>query len=503
MLDDIQLDSLERVAIEYGTLTELSGPVQHNQLDSNAEFVIDQNGLHLLCDGSDKLRIQFFLQRICPIGSKYNVNRHVSVIQFVVCTNEVFVLDASGLVYAFDREEAQKAEKKEDGTIRVKAKLLNLPKRCIKLVAGKRHCLALVEKHSSDCDEEVFNEDENLCYCNKCAEERDFRLSRFMLKDELDSVREDSKERSTSTAETRPSRLEKRETYTSPTTCRFFSLKRHEQILKANTGHEDIVEDRIDESGMEDEPGEMTRELWSFGKNQSGQLGHGDTVDRFEPKQITFFQDHFIIDIVCGDEYSAALSSVGEGQIPLRLDSGSDYLILCRIDRTCVASRVALLFDLFKHVKLLRDLSLFYRSLLDNLNNDIPKQKLLEELHRSAWNCFHVFSLLSAFFNASVNSELLPGSTSIVKFLSSNDCVKSAIRMIRAYCNVEAFGCLDENQLSGSELQVVDRLATRCSVEATSVASKLNAIKNAVLLWLDTMVGLAQHSAIVTRILRL
>ncbi len=54
---------------------------------------------------------------------------------------------------------------------------------------------------------------------------------------------------------------------------------------------------------------------------------------------------------------------------------------------------------------------------------------------------------LSAFFNASVNSGLLPGSTSIVKFLSSNDCVKSAIRMIRAYCNVEAFGCLDENQL--------------------------------------------------------
>lgn len=45
---------------------------------------------------------------------------------------------------------------------------------------------------------------------------------------------------------------------------------------------------------------------------------------------------------------------------------------------------------------------------------------------------------------------------------------------------------------SESELQVVDRLATRCSVEATSVASKLNAIQNAVLLWLDTMVGLAQ-----------
>ena len=59
------------------------------------------------------------------------------MIQFVVCTNEVFVLDASGLVYAFDREEALKAEKEEDGTIRVKAKLLNLPKRCIKVVAGK------------------------------------------------------------------------------------------------------------------------------------------------------------------------------------------------------------------------------------------------------------------------------------------------------------------------------------------------------------------------------
>ena len=40
------------------------------------------------------------------------------------------------------------------------------------------------------------------------------------------------------------------------------------------------MEDRIDESTMEDEPGEMIRELWSFGKNQSGQLGHGDTVDR-------------------------------------------------------------------------------------------------------------------------------------------------------------------------------------------------------------------------------
>jgi alpha-tubulin suppressor-like RCC1 family protein len=47
--------------------------------------------------------------------------------------------------------------------------------------------------------------------------------------------------------------------------------------------------------------------VYSWGNNNSGQLGHGDTKERIIPTQVDFFDGKNILQIGCGDNHCLAL----------------------------------------------------------------------------------------------------------------------------------------------------------------------------------------------------
>jgi alpha-tubulin suppressor-like RCC1 family protein len=47
--------------------------------------------------------------------------------------------------------------------------------------------------------------------------------------------------------------------------------------------------------------------VFSWGKNEFGNLAHGDTIDRFIPTQVDFFDGKKIIQIACGYNHCLAL----------------------------------------------------------------------------------------------------------------------------------------------------------------------------------------------------
>ncbi|CAD6189654.1 unnamed protein product [Caenorhabditis auriculariae] len=53
-------------------------------------------------------------------------------------------------------------------------------------------------------------------------------------------------------------------------------------------------------------------EVWSWGANECGQLGHGDTVGRHQPSRIINLDKEFVTDLSCGDDFSMAMTSSGE-----------------------------------------------------------------------------------------------------------------------------------------------------------------------------------------------
>ena len=55
-------------------------------------------------------------------------------------------------------------------------------------------------------------------------------------------------------------------------------------------------------------------ELWSWGTNTQGQLGHGDTISRREPKRIRGVAG-LILKVSVGDNHSIALMASGEVRI--------------------------------------------------------------------------------------------------------------------------------------------------------------------------------------------
>jgi len=52
-------------------------------------------------------------------------------------------------------------------------------------------------------------------------------------------------------------------------------------------------------------------EVFSWGGNDEGQLGHGDLKDRNEPELIKYFKNKEMVQIGCGYYYSLILSKTG------------------------------------------------------------------------------------------------------------------------------------------------------------------------------------------------
>ncbi|GFH12745.1 UV-resistance 8 protein, partial [Haematococcus lacustris] len=53
-------------------------------------------------------------------------------------------------------------------------------------------------------------------------------------------------------------------------------------------------------------------EVWSWGWGDFGRLGHGNTTDQFLPKPITFFSGMIIKEVTCGDTHTLVVTDMGE-----------------------------------------------------------------------------------------------------------------------------------------------------------------------------------------------
>uniref|UniRef100_A0A914XDK0 Uncharacterized protein n=1 Tax=Plectus sambesii TaxID=2011161 RepID=A0A914XDK0_9BILA len=56
----------------------------------------------------------------------------------------------------------------------------------------------------------------------------------------------------------------------------------------------------------------FSTEVWTWGSNFCGQLGHGDFIDRREPSRVDRLSDANVVKIVAGDEHTAVLTATGE-----------------------------------------------------------------------------------------------------------------------------------------------------------------------------------------------
>lgn len=53
-------------------------------------------------------------------------------------------------------------------------------------------------------------------------------------------------------------------------------------------------------------------ELFSFGRNQNGQLGHGTTIDDLEPRRVAALEGKTVTKVACGAEHSVCCTSDGD-----------------------------------------------------------------------------------------------------------------------------------------------------------------------------------------------
>ncbi len=48
--------------------------------------------------------------------------------------------------------------------------------------------------------------------------------------------------------------------------------------------------------------------MWSWGRGDLGQLGHGSFDNEFVPRKIEFFDDKKVIDVKCGLSYTLVVT---------------------------------------------------------------------------------------------------------------------------------------------------------------------------------------------------
>jgi alpha-tubulin suppressor-like RCC1 family protein len=68
----------------------------------------------------------------------------------------------------------------------------------------------------------------------------------------------------------------------------------------------------------------LENNVYSWGKNDSGQLGHGDQKNRSTPTKIDFFDGMKIVQISCGDSHCIAL----QGKSKLLIFRKGKYLYM-------------------------------------------------------------------------------------------------------------------------------------------------------------------------------
>ncbi|CAJ0960665.1 unnamed protein product, partial [Mesorhabditis belari] len=219
--------------------------------------------------------------KYCPHGVASTSNDKISIKSLVLGFSTFVIVDENGQLWTFERNSLL-----DNGNTSITPRRLPFMggmRKCTRIVGGRKHFLALVvrsvaEQKGFDCDDiednisrKIQMNEVNFQNCDKCQEDGKMRLSATMkLADQT---------------------LENRFLSDSPTSSAHPTLRKKKQIFEVP---DDFVE------------------VWSWGDNSAGQLGHGDSVNRKEPFPISTLTEYHVVEIACGEQFSMALTANGE-----------------------------------------------------------------------------------------------------------------------------------------------------------------------------------------------
>uniref|UniRef100_A0A1I7ZAZ0 Alsin n=1 Tax=Steinernema glaseri TaxID=37863 RepID=A0A1I7ZAZ0_9BILA len=303
----------------------------------------------------------------CKHGTRPSSTSRIIVSDVVCGQRQVCVVDSKQQIWTFGNGNIQK-----DRNSSVICKALNLMpnRRVVQLAAGRGHFIALVEHTPKgatteflETDDDIFPSNRAVNSCNDCLEDERMRLSALMI--EADKAEDMVKPRlkafpiSTSTpiapkksassssillsslvqgtsdswslsglGKNRHSRdscgdiemttiSQSHELVGEPTEFSFVNL---ENAILSDSDESSFIESKSSTNDIPDAvklsvatSGDAPMsEIWTWGSNECGQLGHGDFIARREPFPVNKLIGVQGVKVVAGDEHSAVLTGTGE-----------------------------------------------------------------------------------------------------------------------------------------------------------------------------------------------
>ncbi|TKR88193.1 hypothetical protein L596_012476 [Steinernema carpocapsae] len=301
-------------------------------------------------------------QTPCKHGTRPSATNKITVSDVVCSQKQVCVLDSSSRIWTYGNGNLHK-----DKNGAIICKLLNLMpnRRVIQFAAGRGHFLALVEHSPPSTIVELPEGEENvfdgrmLKSCADCLEDERMRLSNLMI--EADKAAETSKIHLIPVSASTPIAPKKSASSSSillsnvvqgsadswslpglrkgrrsrescgdiemttishefvgePTEFSFVNL---ENAILSDSDESSFMESKSSTADIPEAvkmsvatSGEAPLiEIWSWGANECGQLGHGDFIARREPFPVNKLIGVQGVKVVAGEEHSAVLTGTGE-----------------------------------------------------------------------------------------------------------------------------------------------------------------------------------------------
>ncbi|CAJ0570061.1 unnamed protein product, partial [Mesorhabditis spiculigera] len=286
--------------------------------------------------------------------------REITVTSVAFGAHRTALIDTSGQLWTLDNREIQPGAR---SIFLKKAVFMGGFRKCTKVVAGRNHFLALVIRDDAlqttasaeleDNISDIFEKNEaHFQNCPECQDNGKMRLSKTMraadqehdlmamLENDFEIVNLAQQTDKNIIMRERRASLGRHRHSSTPNRVKQLKSASSSSGSRVNSFCDDLKDpgstmsflsvDRLSlqlhqEESPPDSP-EVTKklrrenfhlsddfvEVWSWGENQKGQLGHGDLLNRLEPFPISLLTEHHIVDVACGDEFSLALTATGQ-----------------------------------------------------------------------------------------------------------------------------------------------------------------------------------------------
>ncbi|CAI4229750.1 unnamed protein product [Auanema sp. JU1783] len=348
----IKLDSF---VDNYGIFKKL----EKKQVEGNYSVQKDSKGLNLLNIQTNQIVKVVRKYKKCP----HYLEDNRSVINIIALgTNTGVFVDSSNSVWSFDSTG-------NETCIDAKHVYSFCNDRVVKIAPGRSHFLILLKCKTTErkrtCSFGTEKSQLNYDFCEQCksADKSEHELAQLMIDADQKAEQSIENEKPPTPVESLKEQLSERSALTSISEDLFLEKPwdvvsyKDRSFSQSNPNELDFsfvsldrisIWDKIDladnsssgefseNSDSKEDGNELSwLEVWSYGDNECGQLGHGDTVTRSDPVRIVSLVDRTVVDIAAGTNFSAALTAAGEIYVWGKHISsdGSDNILVPRLQK--------------------------------------------------------------------------------------------------------------------------------------------------------------------------